>query len=181
MNYFIADTHFGHENAIRLNNRPFETVEEMNETIITNWNNRVKKDDEIFIIGDMFFRCKYPESILCVLNGHKHLILGNHDETWVSNPEHQKYFRSIDRYLEFFDGENHYILSHYPMLSYHYERRKNTYMIHGHIHADTNIDFFPILRTRERILNAGVDINGFIPVTLEELIKNNIKFKIDAL
>lgn len=58
-----------------------------------------------------------------------------------------------------------------------HEMRKNAYMIHGHIHAETNIDFFSILRTRERVLNAGVDINNFIPVTLEELIENNIKFK----
>lgn len=176
MNYFIADMHFGHKNVLKLCNRPFKTIEEMNNVIIKCWNDRVRKNDDVYILGDMFFRCEDPESILSILNGHKHLILGNHDG-WVQKQGLQKYFISIDNYLEFSDGKNYFILSHYPMLSYHHEMRKNTYMIHGHIHADTNIDLFPILRTRERILNAGVDINDFTPVTLEELIENNITFK----
>lgn len=176
MNYFIADTHFGHKNILKLCNRPFKTIEEMNNAIISRWNNRIKKNDDIYILGDMLFRCKHPEVILSVLKGHKHLIIGNHD-SWVKKLELQKYFVSIEQYLEFSDGNNYLILSHYPMLSYHHEMRENAYMIHGHLHADTNIDFFPILRTRKHILNAGVDINNFTPVTLEELIKNNLKFK----
>lgn len=59
------------------------------------------------------------------------------------------------------------------MLSYHRESRKNTYMIHGHIHADTDSNFFELLLYRDRILNAGVDLNNYTPVTLEELILNN--------
>lgn len=50
--YFIADPHFGHVNMIRLANRPFLDVEEMDRTLIQNWNNVVRKEDEIYIIGD---------------------------------------------------------------------------------------------------------------------------------
>ena len=50
-------------------------------------------------------------------------------------------------------------------------------MIHGHIHNDTTSDFFPLLAIRDRALNAGVDINGFRPVTFEELVENNRAFK----
>ena len=53
MVYFIADPHFGHENAIKLCSRPFETVEEMNETIIKNWNGRVHGNDTVYIVGDI--------------------------------------------------------------------------------------------------------------------------------
>jgi len=50
-------------------------------------------------------------------------------------------------------------------------------MVHGHLHADTTDDFFPLLCRREKLLNAGVDVNGFAPVTFEELTENNIRFK----
>lgn len=48
-----------------------------------------------------------------------------------------------------------------------------SYMIHGHIHNDTSADFYPLIAARENVLNAGVDINGFRPVTFEELLENN--------
>ena len=172
MNYYIADTHFGHENVIKMCGRPFKNIQEMNETIIKNWNSKVKGGDHVYILGDMFFRCEAPEPILHSLKGKKHLIIGNHD-SWTKRKELQKYFESIDNYLEFSDGQNYLVLSHYPMLSYHRERRKNTYMIHGHIHADTDADFFPLLLYRDRILNAGVDLNNYTPVTLDELLLNN--------
>ena len=50
-------------------------------------------------------------------------------------------------------------------------------MIHGHIHANTEEDYWPLLRIRDRVLNAGVDINGYMPVTFDELLENNRRFK----
>lgn len=54
---------------------------------------------------------------------------------------------------------------------------KRTYMIHGHIHADTSADFWPLIQRRDHVLNAGVDLNGYRPVTFDELVENNRKFK----
>lgn len=176
MNYYIADTHFGHENVIKFCNRPFLSVEEMNEKLIENWNSKITNGDKVYILGDMFYRCDNVEEILVKLKGKKHLILGNHD-TWLDKKELHKYFVSIDKYLEINDGKNLLILSHYPMLSFKRENRKNTFMIHGHIHNDTDIDFFPLLKSRVNVLNAGVEINNYMPVTLDELIENNEKFK----
>ena len=64
MYYYIADTHFGHENILKLCGRPFASLQEMNETLISAWNERVTGNDTVFILGDLFYRCEDPESIL---------------------------------------------------------------------------------------------------------------------
>ena len=51
------------------------------------------------------------------------------------------------------------------------------FMIHGHIHGNTNADYWPYLQSHERILNASVEVNDYAPVTFDELVANNRKFK----
>lgn len=176
MTYYISDTHFGHGGIIRSCERPFETAEEMDETLISNWNSRVKEADNVYILGDMFYRCKDPDSVLRGLKGRKHLILGNHDASWL-NEERRAYFESIDEYMRISDGKRSVTLCHYPMISYYHGSKENSFMVHGHIHNNTRADYFPLLAKRERVLNAGVEVNGYIPVAFEELQSNNDIFK----
>ncbi len=175
MVFFIADTHFGHANVLRLCDRPFETIEQMNETLIDNWNKRVAGNDSVYVVGDMFFRCSDPESILRRLHGKKHLIIGNHDSSWMNKVDVNKYFKSVDLMAIISDGAHAMTLCHYPLLSW--KHAKTSYMIHGHIHANTDMDFWPLLLARENVLNAGVDLNGFQPVPFNELLENNRSFK----
>ena len=175
MNYFIADTHFGHGNILKLSRRPFASIEEMNEALIAAWNGRVTGADTVYIVGDLFYRCADPEAILRRLKGKKRLIVGNHDSSWMGKVDLQQYFVSVDPFLEITDGVRAITLCHYPLLTWKHKLR--TWMIHGHIHNDTTSDFFPLIAARERVLNAGVDINGFRPVTFEELLENNRVFK----
>lgn len=156
-------------------NRPFCSVEEMNEAMIAAWNNRVTGNDTVFILGDLFFHCPDPEPILKRLKGKKHLIIGNHDATWMNKVDTRQYFVSVNHYLEISDGERGLTLMHYPLLTWKHKLR--TYMIHGHIHNYTSTDYFPLITNRDRVLNAGVDTNGFRPVTFHELIRNNRDFK----
>lgn len=175
MIYFTADAHFGHANIIKMCERPFSDVETMNESMIAAWNERVRGNDTVYVVGDMFFRCPDPESILKRLKGKKRLIVGNHDSTWMNMVDMGRYFLSVDNFLETSDSAHALTLCHYPMVTWKHTIR--SYMIHGHIHADTGADFWPLLRCRENVLNAGVDVNGYRPVTFDELVENNRKFK----
>jgi calcineurin-like phosphoesterase family protein len=78
--WFTADLHLGHENIISSCQRPFETVDEMNRTIIEKWNERVDPADTVWVLGD-FALGPILESIVLVsqLHGHKILVAGNHD------------------------------------------------------------------------------------------------------
>ena len=175
MVYFIADTHFGHKNVLRLCDRPFETIEKMNETFIENWNKRVTGSDSVYVIGDMFFRCADPKAILKRIHGKKHLIVGNHDSSWMGKVDINRYFKSVELMAIISDGAHAMTLCHYPLLSW--KHAKKSYMIHGHIHAKTDMDFWQLLVARDNVLNAGVDFNGYQPVPLDELLANNIRFK----
>lgn len=160
---------------IRFCARPFACAAEMDRAMIENWNCRVCGHDTVYILGDMFLHSVNAEQILKRLKGKKHLIVGNHDSSWMKTLDTAKYFESIDLFLETNDGKRAITMCHYPLLSWKHCAR--SYMIHGHIHNDKRADFWPLIAARERVLNAGVDINGFIPVTFEELAANNASFK----
>lgn len=51
--FFTSDLHFGHKNIIRFDNRPFFSVEEMDKTLIENWNRKVSADDTVYVLGDI--------------------------------------------------------------------------------------------------------------------------------
>ena len=72
MVFFTADLHFGHANIIRHCARPFASVEEMDAALLANWRRRVRADDTVYIVGDLMFYCKDPESYLRRLSGKKH-------------------------------------------------------------------------------------------------------------
>lgn len=84
MIYFTSDLHLGHANIINHCKRPFSSVDEMDERLISMWNARVQPNDTVYILGDLIFRsAAAPESYLSRLRGKKHLILGNHDSAWT--------------------------------------------------------------------------------------------------
>ena len=174
MTYFTSDQHFGHFNIIRLSHRPFATADEMDEAMVSKWNVKVKADDTIYILGDLFFRSANVEPVLKRLNGRKHLVLGNHDHSWTGKVRLGDYFESVQTMKEIDVGSNPATLCHYPMLSYPQARRG--YMVYGHIHNNVRDDYWPLIARRSRMLNAGVDVNNFEPVSFDELVENNRAF-----
>lgn len=79
--FVIADTHFGHKNIIRYEERPFHTVEEMDSKMVDLWNFVVAPTDLVYVLGDFTLsrRLSIIESLANRLNGRKILIMGNHD------------------------------------------------------------------------------------------------------
>ena len=78
--FFTADMHFGHENVIKFDKRPFETVEEMDAELIRRWNAKVGKGDLVYVLGDMIWKTRNDaDTLIRSLNGQIILIKGNHD------------------------------------------------------------------------------------------------------
>ena len=111
--YFISDCHFGHKNIIKYCNRPYSSIEEMDEDLINRWNKKVHKNDIIYIVGDLFyFSIENAKSVLDRLKGRKHLIRGNHDDFFLKQINPDRYFVSISLYNEISLGKNKLTLCH---------------------------------------------------------------------
>ena len=180
MIYFIADLHLGHKNIIELCNRPFSSIEEMDEAIISNWNKKVKKNDTVYIIGDLMWKALDPKMYLDRLNGKKILVIGNHDSNWMCKCDVDLYFEKYSNMIIESLNCHTITMCHYPMLEWKNSRKEGSsklgYLIYGHIHNKTD-EMYNFLFEKENALNAGVDINNFEPVTFEELIENNRIFR----
>ena len=175
MTFYISDPHLGHENIIKFCNRPFSCADEMDEAIIDNWNSRVTNGDTVRIMGDLMFRNrKHPEEYLSRLKGKKHLIVGNHDKAWMKKVDLSRWFESVEMMTFFTDGDRKITMCHYPMMSWPFSNHDG-WMIYGHIHENTNMDYWSLIARNDHMLNAGVDINGFAPVTFEEMQQNNLE------
>lgn len=159
--FFIADTHFGHKNIIKYENRPFETIEQMDKAIISNWNNTVSKDDRIFMLGDFsFYNKNHTSEILRNLNGIKYLILGNHDRNSPAVYRDMGFDES-SRFPIIF--EDFYILSHEPI----YLNENMPYAnIFGHVHAS------PLYKTvSKNSFCVSVERINYTPIDFEEIKK----------
>lgn len=175
---FTSDLHLGHNNILPLRQQ-FQNIDEHDDTLIAKWNAKVKKNDDVYILGDLSFRSIHHISYyLSRMKGRKHLIVGNHDNYWMRHVEDMNaYFDSVD-YLKTIKYQKMKItLCHYPMLEWpgsRYAAAETSYLIHGHIHGRTDPEVYGhIKKYQPHALNAGVDINGFEPVSFEELKENN--------
>jgi calcineurin-like phosphoesterase family protein len=137
MIYFIADTHFGHKNIIKYENRPFADIPSMDEGLIANWNAVVKSEDIVYMLGDFTLSHNFENCRdLCArLNGHKVLIRGNHDsltrEKYLAAGFEQVFPNPIA--LENSIDGHRLILSHYPP---HPENMEGyNYYLFGHVHG----------------------------------------------
>jgi calcineurin-like phosphoesterase family protein len=165
--YVISDTHFGHENSLKWTDnegnklRPFNTVEELNNTMITNWNNTVTEQDHVYHLGDVVINKKYLE-LVKQLNGHKRLIKGNHDQQtlkeYIAVGFQEIYGVRVFPSLKV-------ILSHIPI---HPECLKEGWInVSGHLHSNNLSD--------RRYINVSVEQINYTPVLLEDILNQRRK------
>ena len=176
MIFYTSDLHLGHANVIRFDKRPFADVEEMDQYIITRWNDRVSEDDTVYILGDICHRNSRDSSwYLKQLKGHKILILGNHDNPILKNKSACSCFDKVDKMMQVVDEKRQITLCHYPIVEWN-AYFHGSWHIYGHIHNKKE-DTFKIMSQKEHALNAGCMINNYVPVTFDELAENNMLFK----
>lgn len=169
MSIFVtSDLHFGHKNIIKYENRPYETIEQMNKDLIDRWNNVVKENDTIYILGDFsWYKGEQTNEILKQLNGRKILIIGNHDEIFLKDKKFDKtLFEEITIYKQVKYNKKVFVLFHYPIAEHN--GKMNGYIhLYGHIHS-MNLELEKELG--ELCHNVGVDRNDYTPVNIEEYI-----------
>ncbi len=166
--YITSDQHFFHENIIKYENRPFKSVEEMNEFMIQEWNKKVRKRDIVYCLGDFTFNRKVSEmkELISKLNGKKVLVMGNHDKKTMSmyyEAGFDEVYKNSIIYKEFF------ILSHVPV----YLSADMPYInVHGHIHSKEFKD--------ERYVNVCVELHNYAPVLFDD-IKKSLKISDESI
>ena len=169
--YFTSDTHFNHANIIDFCSRPFKNVEEMNETLITNWNRVVGVDDIVFHLGDFCLGGSAEwTNVLNRLNGKIYLIVGNHD---IKNLRQGYYdrFEGILMQMHIEIGKQKIYLNHCPFLCYG-GAYKDTWQLFGHVHTsknNTGKDASRLNMLFPTQYDVGVDNNNFTPVSFDQV------------
>ena len=166
MIYFTSDLHLGDNGLIFIKQRPFETVEEMNETLINNYNAIVSDDDTVYILGDLCNRVNIDTAnkLISRMKGRKYLLRGNHDKHY--DPE---LFVGIKDILKTTFEEVPFVLMHYPLLAWP-RMNSGSIQLHGHMHGNKDYN----LQNREngiRRFDVGISANDYKPVSLDAIFE----------
>ncbi len=159
--FVISDHHFGHANILKfkgLNDKPlrvFDDLNHMHEYMVEAWNSVVRPQDKVYHLGDVIVKAN-DWKILSRLNGHKRLVLGNHD--YPDMKLYAPYFESVygTRLID------KLLLSHIPV--HPFSLGKAIANVHGHVHSNVADDHFGL-----QYINVSVEVVDYKPVSLEDL------------
>lgn len=163
MKFFTADTHFNHANIMKYCNRPFRDINEMNDTLVKNWNEKVNQGDIVYHLGDFGwgqgrgYQIEGLAEIINSLNGQIFLIEGSHDKP--ANKLAHKFVKILPL-MTIKEGSESITLCHYCMRTW---RRShfNTWHLFGHSHGRLE----PIGKSWD----VGVDNNNYEPLSFFEI------------
>lgn len=190
MRYYISDLHYYHDALNKVMDcRGFRDEQDMHEHMIAQWNRRVRKNDEVVVLGDLSMeKWEKTKAVLDQLKGKIYLIQGNHDRFVKDKEFDESRFIWVRSYAEMHDNGRKVILSHYPVMCYNGQNRLSkhgnpkTYMLHGHVHdtLDQRLleQFQEITRNTMRgdvsipcnLLNCFCMYSDYVPLGLDEWI-----------
>ena len=164
MDYLISDLHLDHDNIIDYCDRPFSSVEEMNDVLVEHWNAVVDPDDEVLYGGDLTIRTSAAALLdwLNELNGEIVFLLGNHDGTVLEELDRVQFveeFRFEHRGVPFYaihdpaDGPSNW----------------NGWLLHGHHHNNWP-NQFPFVEHDSRRVNFSVELLDYRPLAIDRLV-----------
>lgn len=155
--FFTSDSHFGHKNIIKHCNRPFASVEAMDEDLITRWNAVVGPEDTVYHLGDFsLLPANKVSHYLSRLHGTKHLIVGNHDTVHGVHG-----WASVQDVAQIHLDGHKIFLCHYPMREWPGMWRGAPHL-YGHVHGH--------MQPLPGSMDMGADVWGGYPVTLERIM-----------
>lgn len=172
MKWFSSDLHLSHNRIIteEFSNRPFSSIEEMNEVIINNMIAPLKKGDDFYFLGDLSWSGeatnlwfdKLPRGVRF------HWILGNHDEKMYKSYEHL--CTSVSRIKEIKIGKTPTTLCHYPMLTWN-KSHYDSFMLFGHHHINGHGTLELESKTQGKMLNVNCEFNNYKPYSEDDILR----------
>lgn len=173
--WFTSDTHFSHDNIMKFCQRPFKDTNDMNEQLVKKWNEMIAPDDTVFHLGDFAWGgsdnwC----NVLNKLNGHIHLIIGNHDVKNLRS-NYLQFFESISFQKQITVEGRKIYLNHYPLLTWGGIYRKpddRVWQLFGHVHSNNGKGGADSGRLHYLLpwqYDVGVDNNNYRPINFTEI------------
>lgn len=173
--FFTSDMHFGHEWIINFTNRPYRNEQEMDQSLIENWNKTVPDDGLVFVLGDIGYTSQ--ERLIDIfrqLNGKKILIRGNHDEIYKEETLNSIFSETHDLlYIRINNNETSshqdIVLCHYPMFDWE-NIFEGSWQLFGHLHT-RELPEFKTLKSKlfATQYDVGVDNNNLRPISFYEV------------
>lgn len=194
MIYFSSDEHFWHSRVIQYCARPYLSVEEMNEDMVKKWNEAVRPEDEVYVLGDVSLAFRPIEIYSFRLNGTKFLVPGNHDllhsyhkrsrkkenqEKWIQKYKDYGWNVLSEQITIDLPGLGLVNMCHHPYATEFELKEGDKYkdwrpvddgklLLCGHVHEKWLTKKSP---NGTLMINVGVDQHGFAPVSLDKIIE----------
>ncbi len=168
MIYFTSDLHFGHDKEFVYKDRGYNSILEHDEDVVARFNSVVSKGDDVYILGDLILDGDSGLESLKKLNGHLHLIIGNHDTANKIAKYGKLKNLVVEGYAHLIKYKKHsFYLSHYPTLTGNGQEKKKLYCLCGHIHTKDRFEMMD-----ENVYHVELDCHDKYPVSIDDIIED---------